>query len=596
MPKKFGKSLTMIASTMLAVGIFASSPAISGASIEAVGDERGTYQFYVDTDQRLLAATVRVIGPNNYVFEERSELGYLEWTAERGLADGLYTWEVIVVTAPQSAPRKPLPESAEVAVNPQDDDQRRPSGYSEPSEPQSALREVPREYKSVERDSGQFRISDGEVQSLDGLELSSMEESSYEPGVLARVAGTVLNWAFPAAHAQNFTDDVIIEKANPSVVLDSTASVGQNWRIQGATSQWSFQDIQNTVTPIAIMAGDGHDNGLVIAGNGRIGFGTASPSDALHVSDSFPGIRLEDTSEAQSWYLKNRNEGRFEISDSTSGGNQFSIEGGAPDNAFYIRSNGDIGIGTDNPQRNLHIVGNHIRIEDSNSTWDLNPGSQGLWLNQADPTVFGVLKLQNDAPANSLVANQDGVGVGTDSPETRLSVYEDAGGDANLLTLTNSGGSRILFKDRTGPDSGSDSRNWVFSSHSGGFRINRDFSGQVEMDLDNAGNLTIAGTLTQGSSREIKDNIERLDGATVLNRLSKLTLAEWSYKNTPDSRHAGPMAEEFHAAFGLGTSEKHIAPGDMAGLSLAAAQALYEENQALRERLEAIESQLASAE
>jgi hypothetical protein len=37
------------------------------------------------------------------------------------------------------------------------------------------------------------------------------------------------------------------------------------------------------------------------------------------------------------------------------------------------------------------------------------------------------------------------------------------------------------------------------------------------------------------------------------------------------------MAQDFAAAFGLGTDDRHIAPLDAAGVSLAAVQALHQE-------------------
>ncbi|MFP5354751.1 MAG: tail fiber domain-containing protein, partial [Gemmatimonadota bacterium] len=33
---------------------------------------------------------------------------------------------------------------------------------------------------------------------------------------------------------------------------------------------------------------------------------------------------------------------------------------------------------------------------------------------------------------------------------------------------------------------------------------------------------------------------------------------EWAYKDAPEARHVGPMAQDFHAAFGLGVSDTTI--------------------------------------
>ncbi len=62
-----------------------------------------------------------------------------------------------------------------------------------------------------------------------------------------------------------------------------------------------------------------------------------------------------------------------------------------------------------------------------------------------------------------------------------------------------------------------------------------------------------------------------------------LPLATWNYKAQDDSiRHMGPMAQDFHGAFGLGVSDKLIDTIDPDGVALAAIQglnAIVEENE-----------------
>ena len=65
----------------------------------------------------------------------------------------------------------------------------------------------------------------------------------------------------------------------------------------------------------------------------------------------------------------------------------------------------------------------------------------------------------------------------------------------------------------------------------------------------------------------------------------------------------GPMAQDFSAAFGLGIDDKHVSPMDMAGVSLAAVQALNEVVQEkekeigdLRQRNTDLEKRLADLE
>ena len=63
----------------------------------------------------------------------------------------------------------------------------------------------------------------------------------------------------------------------------------------------------------------------------------------------------------------------------------------------------------------------------------------------------------------------------------------------------------------------------------------------------------------------------------VLDRVVAMPLATWNYKEQDDSiRHMGPMAQDFHAAFGLGVSDKLIDTVDPDGVALAAIQGLNE--------------------
>ena len=64
----------------------------------------------------------------------------------------------------------------------------------------------------------------------------------------------------------------------------------------------------------------------------------------------------------------------------------------------------------------------------------------------------------------------------------------------------------------------------------------------------------------------------------MLEKVSALPITEWKYKVEADgSKHIGPMAQDFHAAFGLnGAVDKHISTVDEGGVALAAIQGLNE--------------------
>ena len=212
-------------------------------------------------------------------------------------------------------------------------------------------------------------------------------------------------------------------------------------------------------------------------------------------------------------------------------------------------------------------------------------GSAIFWQHFNGTTTTTPVKFNDTAPTNSLVVASGGIGVGTSVPSVAIDAVRSSGGpDLSMFRLENDGGNRFEFVN-TRPGVGGE---WQFinsSNPDGADLVIRELTSnaQEEFRLEQNGNLTISGTLTQGSSRTIKSNIVPLSGYTVLANLEKIEFAEWSYDNSPNQRHAGPMAEEFHEVFGLGPDNKHIAPGDMAGLALAAAKALVEQNEQQRD-------------
>ena len=91
-----------------------------------------------------------------------------------------------------------------------------------------------------------------------------------------------------------------------------------------------------------------------------------------------------------------------------------------------------------------------------------------------------------------------------------------------------------------------------------------------------------------------------MDGREVLRKIDAICVETWNYKTQGGStRHMGPMAQDFYAAFGLGEDDKHISTVDADGVALAAIQALYrinleqqEQIRELRERVETLQERL----
>ena len=101
--------------------------------------------------------------------------------------------------------------------------------------------------------------------------------------------------------------------------------------------------------------------------------------------------------------------------------------------------------------------------------------------------------------------------------------------------------------------------------------------------IDGTGNPTAGVTLAAGggswsslSDRELKEGFEPVDGRQVLDRVATLRVTTWSYKAQGEAtRHIGPVAQDFHAAFAVGEDDRHITTIDADGVALAAIQGLH---------------------
>jgi hypothetical protein len=113
-----------------------------------------------------------------------------------------------------------------------------------------------------------------------------------------------------------------------------------------------------------------------------------------------------------------------------------------------------------------------------------------------------------------------------------------------------------------------------------------------------------AESINNISDRHLKKNLEPVDAQEVLAKVAALPIQRWNLKsderNTP---HLGPMAQDVHAAFGVGADDRHISTIDADGVALAAIQGLNlklerelrrrdVENAELRERVTRIEKLL----
>jgi hypothetical protein len=221
---------------------------------------------------------------------------------------------------------------------------------------------------------------------------------------------------------------------------------------------------------------------------------------------------------------------------------------------YLIRAQGGVGINMNNPNgASLYVQGNRSG----------NPGNSFLQSVGFFENTSGASGTPGSSPALRVVCD------GGSSPEGALCV--SANGTGPIAKFGNSGGFVVT--------------------------------------IANDGTVISKGSALT-SDRNAKENFTTLDSQIVLAKVAALPLTKWNYKDdSSDKKHIGPMAQDFHAAFGLnGSDDRHISVVDEGGVALAAIQGLnqkFEETQQavkakdreiqeLKQRLEALEKIILS--
>jgi hypothetical protein len=116
--------------------------------------------------------------------------------------------------------------------------------------------------------------------------------------------------------------------------------------------------------------------------------------------------------------------------------------------------------------------------------------------------------------------------------------------------------------------------------------------GSVLMTLTTSG-LTVNGTLASTSDRNAKEDFAPVNSQEVLARVAAMPITKWVYKTDTDTKHIGPMAQDFYAAFAVGPDDKHITTVDEGGVALAAIQGLNQKVEAKDAKLQQQSAEIA---
>jgi len=369
---------------------------------------------------------------------------------------------------------------------------------------------------------------------------------------------------------------------------------------------------------------------LIVDGSACIGFdcvnGESFGFDTIRLKENNLRIKFDDTSVAASfprtdWQLTandsaNGGASKFSIDDISGNRTPFTVEANARSHSLYVDDGGRIGSRTSTPSTEIHTIDGDtptLRLQQDGSsgfapqTWDVAGNETNFFVRDVSNGSQLPFRIRPGAPTSSIFVDSDGdIGLGTESPDTALDVnggIQGSGSDGNtdlliqetsgtesarvMATLENNGRVLWLMTDTSG-----NGTTWRFRTVEGQFNFDSDLGVGNEFVLDSSGNLEILGVLTENSNREAKNNIEAVDPQEVLQKVAQLPIATWTYKKDQEVSHLGPMAQDFHEAFGLGATNVGITNYDTTGVALASIQALYRSLQEQQGQLEEKQDQL----
>jgi Chaperone of endosialidase len=334
----------------------------------------------------------------------------------------------------------------------------------------------------------------------------------------------------------------------------------------------------------------------------NVDLGTVTGGDQnLDLMNGVPDFGLVDTTDSSEFSLEyNANVLVFQ-GPGIAGGDQendiISVHGFAPANSLTIASTGRIGVGTLTPLTEFHLNdasgASTFRLQNPLSTWDLNPGSTGLFvINNPLTTNTTPVKFFNGAPTNSLVVTGAGdVGIGTAAPAGRFQVVDNVDDGSFLWALNNSntlnavavlraeaaGGNVLNFQAhapvRTIARFGQALGGWaeLLAVGSQGLAIGSAINVPIIIGTNNlerirvtSTGVTVFGTFTNSSSRELKEDIRPLTTSEALEGLAGLEPMKFRYKEQTEE-NLGFIAEDVPDVVAV-EGRKSIGPMDVIAL------------------------------
>jgi trimeric autotransporter adhesin len=200
---------------------------------------------------------------------------------------------------------------------------------------------------------------------------------------------------------------------------------------------------------------------------------------------------------------------------------------------------------------------------------------------------------------NNTVRDQAGVAIGQNAwsdgdAAVALGYRTSADADYSMAfgyrASTNGHTGAKVFGDASTTDSIEAVANNEFAVRAaGGFRF------RSNATLTNGCNIAAGGaSITCASSKTIKENFVPAIGEDILIKMRSVPMNYWNIiEEEGKPLHLGPFAEDFYAAFKLGSTEKAIGHQDIDGVNFVAIQALDARTEKQLERINKLEAENA---
>jgi len=354
---------------------------------------------------------------------------------------------------------------------------------------------------------------------------------------------------------------------------------------------------------VAHAGGPNFTTDVTVQGSMCVGFDcTTSESfgfDTIRIKENNTRLTFVDTSTTASfpgndWEIQanessNGGKNWLAFRDTTNNKTAFTIEANAQANTLYVEEDGDVGIKTNEPAVDLHIVeGNSptLRLEQDGSdgfasqTWDLSGNEANFFLRDVTNGSKLPFRVKPNAPTDSLFIAADGdTGFGTDSPEAPIHIKKNVADNEPhlLIEATQSsptvGRAEIWFEDANTTADGDALR---LQLNEDVFNVTFNGTGGSEFSIAKTGVVSVLrGNLVVDNNQDLV-----VDGGSVIVGGTTLNVPDYvfapDYELMPLEEVGAFIAENSHLPHIPSAAEINAGQLDMVSMQLAMLKTIEE--------------------